>query len=313
MRPSRTIPHLALAATALWLNWALPTHSAAASEPEITIPMHTTHGGQYAVATTVEGYGPMDFLVDTGANRTAVLTPLAVKLGLLAQDQQDAVLHGMTGTIDTRILRVDELDFGMGNVGPLDTALVPLAPDVYLTAHGLLGADAFDSEIIAIDFASEELRVGVPSPQPNIRRHLFEIDADGLLRADIIVSGIRATAIIDTGSTHTIANSALINAVSVSRPAMFLDMSGVTGGSGVQAGTVFVETMRLGGVCQRGFRVLRSDVEIFETLDLDGEPAIIIGLDFLATATITIDRPGGVFQITSGTGTCRGRSTSLRE
>jgi predicted aspartyl protease len=281
--------------------------------PIQTISMHETRGGQYAIPTVVEGHGPVDFLVDTGANNTAVLTPLAIKLGLLGQEEHDAVLHGMTGSVETRLLRVDELDFGAGNVGPLQTALIPLAPDTYLTAHGLLGADAFATEIIAIDFVAEELRIGVASPNPNIRRNLFEIDADGLLRGTVNVSGIRATAIIDTGSTHTIANSSLLNAVSVTRPAMFMELSGVTSSDGAQAGTVLVETIRLGGLCRRGFRVLRSDLAIFDTLGIGDEPSIIIGLDFLDDAIITIDRPGGVFVVSSGAGTCRGRSTSLRD
>lgn len=304
---------LALLAPGTALATATDPEDAQSVPARFTIPMHETHGGQYAVPTTVEGYGPMDFLVDTGANRTAVLTPLAVKLGLLTQEEHETILYGMTGSVETRVLRVDSLDFGTGDVGPLDTALVPLGPDVYLTAYGLLGADAFEDDIIAVDLRADELRIGVPTPSPSLTRNLFQIDEEGLLRATVFVSGVRAVAIVDTGSTRTIGNSALINAVGASRPAMFVDLSGVTPSSGGQAGTVLVESMRLGDVCQRSFRMLRADLAIFDTLDIGNEPAVIVGLDFLEDATITIDRPRGVFEVTGGRGVCRGRSTSLRD
>jgi predicted aspartyl protease len=280
--------------------------------PAITLDLHRTHGGQFAIPTTVEGQGPMDFLVDTGANRTAVLSPLAVKLGLLSQEEHEAMLYGLTGSVMTRLLDVETLDYGVGNVGPLETALIPLGPDVYLTAYGVLGADAFEGDVIAIDLDSEQLRIGVPSPSTNVQRHLFSVDEQGLLRATIRVGGVTATAIIDTGSTRTIGNSSLMNAVGGSRPAMFVDLSGITAARGDQAGTVLMESVRLGSVCRRSFRMLRADLDIFDTLEIQG-PAVIVGLDFLEGSTITIDRPHGRFTVSGSGGTCRGRSSSLRD
>jgi predicted aspartyl protease len=280
--------------------------------PATTLELHRTHGGQYAIPTIVEGQGPMDFLVDTGANRTAVLSPLAVKLGLLSQEDHEAMLYGLTGSVMTRLLDVQRLDFGAGDVGPLETALIPLGPDVYLTAYGVLGADAFEDDIIAIDLDNEQLRIGVPPPAPSVQRHLFTLDEQGLLRATIRVGGVTATAIIDTGSTRTIGNSSLMNAVGGSRPAMFVDLSGITAARGDQAGTVLMESVRLGSVCRRSFRMLRADLDIFDTLEIQG-PAVIVGLDYLEGSTITIDRPNGRFTVAGASGTCRGRSSSLRD
>jgi predicted aspartyl protease len=301
-----------LAATASADNEESAGYTTDPSTPAITLDLHRTHGGQYAVPTIVEGQGPMDFLVDTGANRTAVLSPLAVKLGMLSQEDHEAMLYGLTGSVMTRLLDVETLDYGVGNVGPLETALIPLGPDVFLTAYGVLGADAFEDDVIAIDLDNEQLRIGVPSPSPSVRRHLFSLDEQGLLRATIRVGGVTATAIIDTGSTHTIGNSSLMNAVGGSRPAMFVDLSGVTAGRGDQAGTVLMESVRLGSVCRRSFRMLRADLDIFDTLEIQG-PAVIVGLDYLEGSTITIDRPRGRFTVAGNSGSCRGRSSSLRD
>lgn len=268
-----------------------------AGTPEIVIEVHQTEGGQYAVPTSVEGHQPLDFVIDTGANRTAILMPLALKLGLLSQEEHDLMIHGLNSAFVSRELEVRELEFGSGQIGPLQTALLPLTNDGYITAYGLLGADAFESQVIALDLDDLELRIGVDAPDARRDRNMFEIDDFGLLRARADIAGVDAIVIIDSGSTRTFANNALLHAVNARRTSARITFSGVNPDAVDRVAGSFVDWVRVGSLCRRNFHVVRSDLHIFETLEIADQPAMIIGLDFLQGMTLTIDRESGVFAL----------------
>lgn len=274
----------------------------------ITIELHRTDGGQYAVPTSVEGHEPLSFIVDTGANRTAILLPLALQLNLLSQEEHDLVIHGLTASFESRELEVRSVEFGTGRVGPLQTALVPLTTDEQINAYGLLGADAFANQVIALDLEDEELRVGVAPLRRDANNNTHEIDRFGLLRAQADIVGINAHVIIDSGSTHTIANSALLDAMNARRTSSRLNLAGMNPDMVQRADGAFVDWIRVGSLCRRNMHVVRADLEIFETLGFGTEPALIIGLDWLDDMTITVDRHEGVFELAGEYGgSCRMR------
>src|SRR5690349_20565118 len=56
--------------------------------------------GRITVPVRVNGEGPFDFVVDTGANRTVIAGELAAELGL--PDDGPASIHGIVGVEPTR-------------------------------------------------------------------------------------------------------------------------------------------------------------------------------------------------------------------
>ena len=63
--------------------------------------------GRITAKVMVQGRGPYDFVVDTGANRTVVSTELADELRL--PDAGMARVHGIVGAENTRTVVVDAL------------------------------------------------------------------------------------------------------------------------------------------------------------------------------------------------------------
>jgi hypothetical protein len=270
---------------------------------ETVLPLTQAESGHFVLDTQIGEARPLPFIFDTGANRTAILMPLAVELGLVTEEERIAILHSMLGTSEAPVRELESIDFGAGPVGPIHAALVPLGPDGDFAAYGLLGADAFAGRVITLDLAAPELRLDVEQPAGQADRDLFTIDHLNLLRASATVEGIRAQVMIDTGSPRTIANRALTNALYSRRPHIIIEMGDVTQQE-QRIRVVDVERMRIGALCRRRFPVLTADLAIFETLGLADEPALIVGLDFLEESAITIDRRARTFRIDSPSSVC---------
>ena len=270
---------------------------------ETVVPLTRADSGHFVIETQIGESRPLPFIFDTGANRTAILMPLAVELGLVTEEERVAILHSILGTSRAPVREIETIDFGAGPVGPIHAALVPLGPDGEFSAYGLLGADAFAGRAITLDLAAPELRLDVDRPTGRQDRDLFTIDRFDLLRASATVEGMRAQVIIDTGSPRTIANRAMTNALYSRRRNIIIELGDVNAQE-ERVGVVEVERMRIGDLCRRGFSVLTADVAIFETLGLADEPALIIGLDFLENASLTIDRRAGAFRIDSPSSVC---------
>lgn len=121
---------------------ALPVQGAPA--PSEVVPFTPADGGAVIVPVLVDGRGPYSFLVDTGANRSAVREGLARKLGLAAVARMTVVTPA--GEETRAVVRLSRLSVGAA------TADGVLASVVEADRPGMDGAD-FDG-ILGQDFLS---------------------------------------------------------------------------------------------------------------------------------------------------------------
>ena len=115
------------------------------------------HNDRMTVPVRVSGSGPYRFLVDTGADRTAVSRELASRLKMVAGEQ--AELHSIAGASMIATATIPSLQLTRKEIRNINA---PLLEGVNIGADGILGADALRSQRILFDFETETLSI-VPS------------------------------------------------------------------------------------------------------------------------------------------------------
>src|SRR5688500_14593844 len=100
------------------------------------------------------------FLVDTGADRTAVSTAVADELGLTSGPM--AILHSVTGVTQVRTANVPSLQITDTRARSIEA---PLLERMNMGADGILGVDSLRSQRVQFDF-----RTRVISIVPSVRR-----------------------------------------------------------------------------------------------------------------------------------------------
>jgi predicted aspartyl protease len=109
------------------------------------------------VPVRVAGHGPYRFLVDTGADRTAISADLARQLRL--SERKGTTLHSVTGISEVQTASVPTLDITAKQVTNIDAALLR---SEHMGADGILGLDSLRSQRVLFDFRNQTLTI-VPS------------------------------------------------------------------------------------------------------------------------------------------------------
>jgi predicted aspartyl protease len=235
------------------------------------------------VPVSIGGQGPYRFIVDTGAERTAISRELARSLDL--SPGRTATVHSMTEV--SRIATVVIPDLRIGGRSVVDINAIALDRS-NMGAPGMLGVDSLQRQRVVFDFQRQEMTIS-PSrraeerwPDGTIvvmgRRHFGR-----LVLVDAAVDGQRVWVILDTGSQVSVANNALRTALQrrgrlgATRP---IQLMSITGGR-IDADYSVAHRIRIGGLDITNLPIAFADVHPFRQLRLMDRPAILLGMDAL--------------------------------
>src|SRR5688572_13699019 len=232
------------------------------------------------------------FLVDTGADRTAVSTAVAAELGLTSGPM--ATLHSVTGVTPVRTANVPRLEISDRRSRSIEA---PLLERGHMGADGILGVDSLRSQRVLFDFRTRMISI-VPSAQRIEREDKDAIVVTGKLkRGHLIVTSARAngvplTVVLDTGSELTMGNAALRGKLEARRKLSQgerVEMMSVTGQKLV--GEAFkLKRVDVGDVILKDLVIMFSDAPIFRSLNLEDRPAVLLGMNAMrAFDRISID------------------------
>ena len=254
------------------------------ARPGEEIGFDTDTYDRMTVPVRVGGAGPYRFLVDTGADRTAVSSLLAAQLKLPSGPQ--ARLHSVTGTTIVQTAKVARLELSANRVRSVEAALLERAD---MGADGILGVDSLRSERVVFDFKNQVISI-VPSAHRLEREDSTTIIVRGKLkRGHLIVTNARVngsplTVVLDTGSEVTMGNPALRQALEAKRrlgEPVPIQLISVTGRKLV--GEVYsVKQLTMGEVTFRDLAVVVSDAAIFGSLGLATGPTLLLGMNALS-------------------------------
>jgi len=282
---------------------SVPTAVAEAEAgPLYATPSRRDRAGRIVAPVEINGQGPFRFILDTGANRSAISAETVASLGLTVAEDALVGVHGVTGSaqlpsVEIASLRAGEFEFG-GRRLPI------LPPEVFAGADGILGIDALQEARVEVDFARDRVTIrrssGRRAPYgylvvPAERRH------GGLLLVEGRVGRVPVKAILDTGAERSLGNEPLRAALALTskrpREAVMTTVVGAT--PQVAEGASFVTpTITLGKAQLSNLVVTFGDLHVFGVWSLDEEPALLIGMDLLGRMQhIVIDYPLGEFHL----------------
>ena len=116
-----------------------------------SVPLHMTADALPLVDVMVNASGPYRFLLDTGSNRSAVSTRVAVALRLPAVARTAVVTAG--GTTSATVVRLPSVAFGRIT----RQAVLATAIDTPHGLDGLIGQDVLMTEPYTLDYARQRL------------------------------------------------------------------------------------------------------------------------------------------------------------
>jgi predicted aspartyl protease len=292
-------PGMSAAAAAEWLE-ELEEISVVAPEPRYAAPTTRDRIGRVWVPVYLDAVGPFRLVLDTGAQRSAIVPDVVARLGLSMEDAQPVLVHGATGTAVTPTVQVNVLKVGDLWIQP---ARLPVVPDVFGGADGLLGMDGMQDRRIHIDFRADYVDIARSRGQRAARGYVtvpLLPDEQRVPSVSGEVAGVPVRVIIDTGAQATVGNQALRRALrrQVERNWRGEDeIFGATGDSQSGMGAR-ISTIRLGDLQVRDAHVTFSDLHIFSRWGLTDTPALLLGMDILGlTDALIIDYRRGELQI----------------
>jgi hypothetical protein len=112
----------------------------------VKIPFHP--GLPVMVSTKINGLGPVNLILDTGADHTLIRLTALTKLGISVENATGVLLSGVTGNTYGDALWVDSVEVGESKVGPL---LIIVHDAELKGADGLLGRDFLANFNVTID------------------------------------------------------------------------------------------------------------------------------------------------------------------
>jgi hypothetical protein len=235
-----------------------------------------------SVAVMVNGRGPYQFVVDSGADTSVI--------GLrIARDQQlplgtPALLNDMTDRNIVDRVKVASLTLGASTINDLE---LPALREEDLGGQGMIGIDAlarrrllmdFDKKVIKIEDATKPAK-----PLPG------EIVVTGkrrrgqLILTQVSAQKISLDAVIDTGSEITIGNLALREKlVRRHHRVDTIRATGVTGKT-VELQVAQIPELRIGPIVVRNLLIAFADLPPFHVFGIADEPALFLGTDVLET------------------------------
>lgn len=235
------------------------------------------------VPVSIDGRGPYQFLIDTGAERTVISEELARELEL--DPGATARLHSMSGVGDVETVVIPNLQVNRKNVEGINA---PALSRVHLGAEGMLGVDSLQRQRVLFDFQNRTMSVS-PSRIDSERWDPDTIVVSArskfgrLILADARADGQRVWVIIDTGSQVSIGNEALRRKLARRKklgPTIPIELISVTGGT-VTADYTKISGLVMGGVTLTDMPIAFADVHPFRKLGLTDRPALLLGMDAL--------------------------------
>lgn len=280
-----------------------PAATAQSEQPDALYasPTRVDRAGRVLAAVTINGRGPFRFILDTGANSSALSPRLVQMLGLPMDPAATVRVNGVTGSAMLPVVRIDRLR--AGEIELRDVSLPVLAEHVFAGADGILGVEGLQAARIDVDFARDRVtitqsgRARAPSGSVTVP---VRVERNGLLVASGRVGRVPVQVIIDTGAERTLGNAPLRDALEhrVSnwnrREASVI---GVT--DEISTGTTFVAPdISIGKARLRNLPVTFDDLHVFDVWGLAGEPALLVGMDLLGTMQqFIVDYPRREFQV----------------
>lgn len=250
-----------------------------------TVDTGFDQANRMTVPVLVNGKGPFQFVIDTGADRTVISKELAEQLAL--PKGGTARLHAMGGSGQVGIVKIDRVQVSTNVAKKVRAAALPRR---FIGADGLIGIDSLKGQRIVIDFPASTMTLQ-PSDTPEDvlpeGSDLIVVTArtrlGQLVLADADANGQKVWVIVDTGAQNSVGNSKLRklmverNPKTEVKPIQMIDVLGKS----TPADYTVVNRLRIGGVLLGNAALAFADAHPFKIFELEKKPSMLLGMESL--------------------------------
>jgi predicted aspartyl protease len=255
-------------------------------EPLYAAPTRADRSGRILAAVMINGAGPYRFILDTGANSSALAPSIVEELGLQPTGATQIIVHGVTGSATLPAVRIESLQAGSVVLPPSNLPVLP--GPVFGGADGILGIGGLQKTRIEVDFEKDRVTIS-PSTGRGPHKGYLSVRAQlrdrGLLLVKGSVGKVPVKVIVDTGAERTLGNMALRMALlERARYDDELDVKVLGATDDVSSGTHFrAPKITIGQADLVDLPVTFGELHVFKIWDLEDTPALVIGMDLLGT------------------------------
>ena len=238
--------------------------------------------GRPTAKVMINGMGPFQFMVDTGATTTVIAARHMTTLGVAPIGEVTVI--GTTGSADMPLVRIEKLQTGAVTKPDLEVAVLP---DVQLDREdGILGGDVFAGRRVAFDIRNKSVRIE-PSQRQSPGAGLGNMRVRNGLLAEIDgkVGDVPTRLMLDTGAQNCLANMALSDALMTHHPKLQrIDKARVFGVTGhrIVGQYIVLPRVDLRAFTVRDAACVAADAQIFDQWGMNDAPAMIVGVDLLS-------------------------------
>jgi len=232
------------------------------------------------VEVRINGHGPYQFLVDSGADTSVIGRRIAHDLQLPLGTP--VILNGMTERSIVDRVKVDSLNLGPSTVEDLQ---LPVLSEGDVGGQGMIGIDALVRQRIMMDFEKRLIKVEDATRPPKALPDEIVIIArrsrGQLILTQVRAGGLSLDAVVDTGAEMTIGNPILRERL-VRRHQKIdkVKAIGVTGKE-IELEVAVMPELQIGGIVIRNLPIAFADLPPFHLFGIADEPALFLGTDVL--------------------------------
>jgi predicted aspartyl protease len=259
------------------------------------VPLSLAKDNHLVVPAYVNGSGPYPFILDTGADQSAVYGWFASKLNLTAGKSEE--LSGQTGTTSTPTYRLQSVSVDGRTLKNAFAYGLPNRHDAGEEA-GVVGNDLMDGALAVFDFPCRTVSLYPKSAKvarlvaPRAKTVIGGTIRDGtLLTLPVDINGARGVAFLDTGSRDSRISLAFARAAGIdpAGPA-FRDAGPIFGANSKAASSRIgpVGTVRFAGVTITKATARVMDLPAFRSAGV-GKRVMILGTDLMRDRRLIYD------------------------
>jgi predicted aspartyl protease len=259
------------------------------------VPLTRDSTGHVVVPTYVNGKGPYNFILDTGADETGVYTWFAKSLQLPTGNAK--LLSGATGDERTTTTHLSTLVVDGHAIEDVDVDVFPARRDGAMLA-GVAGVDVMARRLAVMDFQCKTFELlPIQQARPDIVGTGATMIQAGTIRDGnqltfpITINGAAGIAVLDTGARNTYINYKFAQAAGIHPDSPAFHDAPVRGISmaAVPARVGPIETAHFAGITRHDAVVRVVDLPFFKGAGLASGPAMDLGLDLLRGTRLTVD------------------------
>lgn len=260
---------------------------------------------QHILVPVTRGEITLEMVIDTGAS-LSILTPRAQDaLGLAGLVGEPVEGKGAGGDIEgVHVIEVDGVEILGRPYEVLQFAITDLsAIEAKLgeSVMGIVGANVLKQHVLEVDFSRSLVALHEASTAVNVegcgRAGVGSFEVEGLLKVQAELDGVAVDAVFDLGASRSVINGAasellMLQALDEEHPPLL-----GADNQAIGAGSVLCESVVLGGVELGPGLLAVADLPVFEVLEMAKGPAMILGIDLLATRRMVLSYEEGTLYL----------------